>query len=147
MEAVAFQKRWENLGLQFLFAPVRFFVGKELPKGLHPEKRAVFRELEKFLEEVLTGIDHEEKGYASLTSLNSLIKAERAYSAIKPILSRNPNEAKADLNEIKRICQKIIEEGRCEPEEREQIKSFAHKALRHLDRERFELLRTSRPRI
>ena len=39
MEAIAMRKRWDNLGLQYIFAPIRSFILTDLPAQLPAKNR------------------------------------------------------------------------------------------------------------
>lgn len=147
MEAIAMRKRWENLGLQYVFAPIRSFILTELPAQLPAKNRKALEALEKFMDEATSGLFDQERGYGSLAShnnLNSLVKAERALISIKPILPSEPDEAKQYLGEIKAICREV-REGKSSLDRRRQLHSFCRKALAFLDQNRLELVRESRP--
>ena len=147
MEAIALRKRWENLGLQYIFAPIRSFILTELPAQLPAKNRKALEALEKFMDDATHGLVDQERGYGSLAqrdNLNNLVKAEQALSSIDPILPKGPGKAKQYLSEIKAICREV-REGRSSWERRKELHYFCKKALALLDQERLELVRESRP--
>lgn len=147
MEAIAMRKRWENLGLQYIFAPIRSFILTELPAQLPAKNRKALEALEKFMDEATNGLVDKERGYGSLAqqdNLNNLVKAERALISIDPILQGDPGEKKQYLIEIKAICREV-REGKSSWDRRRQLHSFCRKALAFLDQHRLELVRESRP--
>jgi len=147
MEAIAMRKRWENLGLQYIFAPIRSFILTELPAQLPAKNRKALEALERFMDEATHGLTDRERGYGSLAqrdNLNNLVKAERALISIDRILPEGTGEAKQHLKEIKAICQEV-REGRSSWERRKELHLFCKKALALLDQERLELVRESRP--
>jgi len=147
MEAIAMRKRWENLGLQFIFAPIRSFILTKLPAQLPAKNRKALEALENFMDEATHGLVDQERGYGSLAqrdNLNNLVKAEQALSSIKPVLPKDLEQAKQYLKEIKAICREV-RKGESSIDRRRQLHSFCREALAFLDQERMALVRESRP--
>src|SRR5579872_5680176 len=97
MEAIALRRSFENLGLQFLFAPIRSLAGKEAEGDIPVRQRKALEDLGRFLQEAIVGLslvaDRRAGGYGSLGTLEDSVKAERAYGAISPVLPTDPDPA------------------------------------------------------
>lgn len=145
MEAIALRRSFENLGLQGLFAQIRVLVGTTLPSEIPDKERQALEDLGGLFKKVEDGVDLMVKrrtdGYASLTSLEDSIKAERAYRVIYPVLASDPNQAKSELAELDKIRKRILEGNHADETDSKKLHSFCRRTLAHLNRERFESFR------
>ncbi len=144
MEAIALRKSFENLGLQLLFSEVGLLVGIQLPEELPSEEKQALLDLKEFLRTAINGLElvsiRRSGGYKSLATLKDSIKAERAYTSVKPVLPSDFEEAKALLSDLETIVEKIIKGESIENDNRKRLHTFCRRMLSYLDRDRFETL-------
>ncbi|MGO9008622.1 MAG: hypothetical protein ACLQPN_00850 [Bryobacteraceae bacterium] len=141
MEAVALRRSFENLGLQFLFSPVRSLAGSETSVDIPERKRRALEDLGRFFQEATSGLnlvaERRAGGYGSLGTLEESVKAERAYGAIAAVLPTDPTEAKELLGDLNVVRQRMLDGDPLEPKDRQALHTFCKKVLDHLDQERF----------
>jgi hypothetical protein len=145
MEATILRRDFENLGLQFLFAPIRTMLADEEQSHLlrlTSKERQLLTDFGKFLEEALRGlnlvVERKHLGFSSLATLVDSAKAESAYFAIRPLLPRRPDRAKTFLRELKTIRAQMFKRRVVHDADREKLDSFCRSVLVHLHQERFE---------
>ena len=136
--------KWENLGLQFLFAEAQTFlvIGEEdglfQNRSKNIEAPQAFRDINSLLCDALDGLrGFSKKGIINWKRLTSESRCERAYSLLKSILPRGKKNQERKFRSLCQSCSQLAQNKIQIMVARKELRQFCRSILSFLDQQRF----------